>query len=95
MALSLCALLSSGNQISNGQKLVKLFCHLSYHTQGNNLMFLLYCSLKVFAFAGVVGLCALLPINYMGSQIVIDFSDFTNKSLESFSISNVNDGSKR
>ncbi|KAI3784866.1 hypothetical protein L1987_43973 [Smallanthus sonchifolius] len=52
-------------------------------------------SLKVFAFAGVVGLCALLPINYMGSQIVIDFSDFTNKSLESFSISNVNDGSKK
>ncbi|KAK9054011.1 hypothetical protein SSX86_025086 [Deinandra increscens subsp. villosa] len=52
-------------------------------------------SLKVFAFAGVVGLCALLPINYMGSQMVIDFSDLTNKSLESFSISNVNDGSKR
>ncbi|KAI7757545.1 hypothetical protein M8C21_032784 [Ambrosia artemisiifolia] len=51
-------------------------------------------SLKVFAFAGVVGLCALLPINYMGSQIVIDFSDLTNQSLESFSISNVNDGSK-
>ncbi|KAI3768554.1 hypothetical protein L2E82_19339 [Cichorium intybus] len=52
-------------------------------------------SLKVFSFAGVVGLCVLLPINYMGSQIYIDFSDFTNKSLESFSISNVNDGSKR
>ncbi|KAL4581798.1 hypothetical protein LXL04_006326 [Taraxacum kok-saghyz] len=52
-------------------------------------------SLKVFSFAGVVGLCALLPINYMGSQIFIDFSDFTNKSLESFSISNVNDGSQR
>lgn len=52
-------------------------------------------SLKVFSFAGVVGLCVLLPINYMGSQIFIDFSDFTNKSLESFSISNVNDGSKR
>ncbi|XP_076931258.1 hyperosmolality-gated Ca2+ permeable channel 2.3-like [Bidens hawaiensis] len=52
-------------------------------------------SLKVFAFAGIVGLCALLPINYMGNQIVIDFSDFTNKSLESFSISNVNDGSNR
>ncbi|KAK9067206.1 hypothetical protein SSX86_014532 [Deinandra increscens subsp. villosa] len=50
--------------------------------------------LKLFAFAGVVGLCALLPINYIGSQIVIDFSDFTNKSLASFSISNVNDGSK-
>ncbi|KAL4581797.1 hypothetical protein LXL04_006325 [Taraxacum kok-saghyz] len=52
-------------------------------------------SLKVFSFAGVVGLCVLLPINYMGNQIYIDFSDFTNKSLESFSISNVNDGSKR
>lgn len=57
-------------------------------------MRLIIFSLKVFAFAGVVGLCALLPINFMGSQIVIDFSDFTNKSLESFSISNVNDGSK-
>nr|XP_043615619.1 CSC1-like protein HYP1 [Erigeron canadensis]XP_043615620.1 CSC1-like protein HYP1 [Erigeron canadensis] len=52
-------------------------------------------SLKVAAFAAVVGLCALLPINYMGSQIFIDFSDLTNKSLESFSISNVNDGSKK
>ncbi|XP_024977991.1 CSC1-like protein HYP1 isoform X5 [Cynara cardunculus var. scolymus] len=52
-------------------------------------------SLKVFAFAGVLGLCVLLPINYMGSQIVIDFSDITNMSLESFMISNVNDGSKR
>ncbi|KAI3726129.1 hypothetical protein L1987_65926 [Smallanthus sonchifolius] len=58
-------------------------------------MHIIIFSLKVFAFAGVVGLCALLPINYMGSQIVIDFSDFTNKSLESFSISNVNDGSKK
>ncbi|XP_071731048.1 CSC1-like protein HYP1 [Rutidosis leptorrhynchoides] len=52
-------------------------------------------SLRVVAFAAVVGLCVLLPLNYMGSQIVIDFSDFTNISLESFSISNVNDGSKK
>ncbi|KAL7606945.1 hypothetical protein Lser_V15G20259 [Lactuca serriola] len=52
-------------------------------------------SLKVFTFAAVVGLCILLPINYMGNQIYIDFFDFTNASLESFSISNVNDGSKR
>ncbi|MFS7897405.1 putative calcium-dependent channel, 7TM region phosphate [Helianthus anomalus] len=61
----------------------------------NRYILITYCSLKVFSFAGVVGLCALLPINYMGNQIVIDFSDFTNKSLESFSISNVNDGSKK
>ncbi|GJT56774.1 CSC1-like protein HYP1 isoform X1 [Tanacetum coccineum] len=52
-------------------------------------------SLKIVGFAAVLGLCALLPLNYMGSQIVIDISDFTNISLESFSISNVNDGSKK
>ncbi|PWA99573.1 Calcium-binding EF-hand [Artemisia annua] len=42
-------------------------------------------SLKVVGFVAVLGLCALLPLNYIGSPIVIDFSDFTNTSLESFS----------
>ncbi|PWA51287.1 hypothetical protein CTI12_AA388600 [Artemisia annua] len=42
-------------------------------------------SLKVVGFAAVLGLCALLPLNYIGSQIVIDFSDFTNTFQESFS----------
>ncbi|XP_020222807.1 CSC1-like protein HYP1 isoform X2 [Cajanus cajan] len=36
----------------------------------------------------------LLPINYMGSQLSDD-SDFQHKSLDSFSISNVNNGSNR
>ncbi|KAF6171768.1 hypothetical protein GIB67_007289 [Kingdonia uniflora] len=53
-------------------------------------------SLKIFAFAGVVGTFILLPINYFGDQLSIsDFSDLTKKSLDSFSISNVNNGSKR
>ncbi|XP_061366002.1 CSC1-like protein HYP1 [Gastrolobium bilobum] len=51
-------------------------------------------SLKVFTFGGIVGILFLLPINYMGSQIRDD-SDFQNKSLDSFSISNVNNGSNR
>ncbi|KAK9272214.1 hypothetical protein L1049_002585 [Liquidambar formosana] len=52
-------------------------------------------SLRVFTFAGIVGIFILLPINYMGSQLDIDFSDLPQKSLDSFSISNVNDGSNR
>ncbi|CAL2250188.1 unnamed protein product [Prunus armeniaca] len=53
-------------------------------------------SLRVFGFAGIVGVLILLPINYLGNQLDVDFdfSDLPNKSLDSFSISNVNDGSK-
>ncbi|KAL2335480.1 hypothetical protein Fmac_016693 [Flemingia macrophylla] len=51
-------------------------------------------SLKVFAFGGIIGMFVLLPINYMGSQLSDD-SDFQHKSLDSFSISNVNNGSNR
>ncbi|KAK6928161.1 CSC1/OSCA1-like, N-terminal transmembrane domain [Dillenia turbinata] len=50
-------------------------------------------SLKVFAFAGFVGVFVLLPVNYLGNQLDLDFSDLPNKSLDSFSISNVNNGS--
>lgn len=53
-------------------------------------------SLKVFSFIGLVGIFILLPINYVGNQLNdIDFSDLPNKSIDLFSISNVNDGSKR
>ncbi|KAA8547958.1 hypothetical protein F0562_004387 [Nyssa sinensis] len=51
--------------------------------------------LRVFTFAGIVGIFILLPVNYTGNQLNIDFSDLQNKSLDSFSISNVNDGSNR
>ncbi|XP_057447655.1 CSC1-like protein HYP1 [Lotus japonicus] len=51
-------------------------------------------SLKVFTFGGIIGMFVLLPINYMGSQLSDD-SEFQYKSLDSFSISNVNNGSNR
>ncbi|XP_028759251.1 CSC1-like protein HYP1 isoform X2 [Neltuma alba] len=51
-------------------------------------------SLRVVSVGGIVGIFILLPINYMGSQLN-DHSDFQNKSLDSFSISNVNNGSNR
>lgn len=54
-------------------------------------------SVKVFSVAGFIGIFILLPINYLGSQLEIDISDFTNlpnQSIESFSIANVNNGSK-
>ncbi|KAL8471634.1 hypothetical protein ACS0TY_029042 [Phlomoides rotata] len=51
--------------------------------------------LRVFRFAVVVGIFLLLPFNYMGNQLNMDFTDLPNKSLESFSISNVDDGSNR
>lgn len=51
------------------------------------------CSLRVFGFAGIIGVFVLLPINFLGNQLSVDFSDLANKSLDSFSISNVDDGS--
>ncbi|CAA0828396.1 CSC1-like protein HYP1 [Striga hermonthica] len=51
--------------------------------------------LRVFRFAGIIGIFVLLPFNYMGNQLNIDFTDLPNKSLETFSISNVDDGSNR
>ncbi|KAK6155062.1 hypothetical protein DH2020_009310 [Rehmannia glutinosa] len=51
--------------------------------------------LKVFRFAVIIGILILLPFNYMGNQLNIDFTDLPNKSLETFSISNVDDGSNR
>ncbi|XP_074285468.1 CSC1-like protein HYP1 isoform X2 [Silene latifolia] len=52
-------------------------------------------SLKIFSIASVIGIAVLLPVNFMGNQLEIDFSDLPNKSLDSFSISNVNNGSNR
>ncbi|XP_057979343.1 CSC1-like protein HYP1 isoform X3 [Malania oleifera] len=52
-------------------------------------------SLRVFSFAAIIGIFVLLPINFLGNQLSIDFSDLPHKSLDSFSISNVNDGSNR
>ncbi|XP_055802878.1 CSC1-like protein HYP1 [Solanum dulcamara] len=52
-------------------------------------------SARVFTFAVIVGVFILLPINCMGKQLSLDFLDLPNKSLESFTISNVNDGSNR
>ncbi|KAL9226087.1 hypothetical protein vseg_001937 [Gypsophila vaccaria] len=52
-------------------------------------------SLKVFSIAIVIGMGILLPVNFTGSQLKIDFSDLPNKSLDVFSISNVNNGSNR
>jgi hypothetical protein len=47
----------------------------------------------VFTVGGIVGIFVLLPVNYFGDQLSHDISDLASKSLDSFSISNVNDGS--
>ncbi|KAJ6396371.1 hypothetical protein OIU77_021409 [Salix suchowensis] len=52
-------------------------------------------SLRVFTIAGVIGIFILLPVNYFGNQLSDDFGHLPNKSLDSFSIANVNDGSNR
>ncbi|CAI9109753.1 OLC1v1009634C1 [Oldenlandia corymbosa var. corymbosa] len=52
-------------------------------------------SMRVFAFASVIGIFVLLPVNYMGNQLEFDFIGLQNSTLESFTISNVNDGSNR
>ncbi|XP_074309686.1 CSC1-like protein At1g69450 [Silene latifolia] len=51
--------------------------------------------LKVFIFAGAIGLFVLLPINASGSQIdVFDIIAIPNVTLDLFTITNVNNGSK-
>ncbi|XVF16675.1 hypothetical protein REPUB_Repub10bG0052700 [Reevesia pubescens] len=50
---------------------------------------------RVFTFASIIGVFILLPINFLGNQLTDDFSNLPKKSLDSFSISNVNDGSNR
>ncbi|OMP00983.1 hypothetical protein COLO4_12229 [Corchorus olitorius] len=54
----------------------------------------IFCA-RVFTFASIIGVCVLLPINFLGNQLTDDISNLPTKSLESFSISNVNDGSNR
>ncbi|KAJ3685552.1 hypothetical protein LUZ61_014716 [Rhynchospora tenuis] len=52
--------------------------------------------LRVFSVAGIIGILVLVPVNYLGDQLSnIDFSDLPNKSVDLFSISNVDDGSNR
>uniref|UniRef100_A0A5B6ZUL2 Putative CSC1-like protein HYP1 n=1 Tax=Davidia involucrata TaxID=16924 RepID=A0A5B6ZUL2_DAVIN len=59
-------------------------------------MRLIIFSLRVFSLAGIIGVFVLLPVNCTGTQLQqVDFSNLTNNSLDVFSISNVNNGSKR
>ncbi|GMP58642.1 hypothetical protein CsSME_00022237 [Camellia sinensis var. sinensis] len=52
--------------------------------------------LRVFCGAGIIGVFVLLPVNCSGNQLEnVDFANLTNDSLDVFSISNVNNGSKR
>ncbi|EPS71647.1 hypothetical protein M569_03112, partial [Genlisea aurea] len=51
--------------------------------------------LRVFRFAVIIGVFILLPFNYLGNQLNVDLTNLPNKSLEAFSISNVDDGSSR
>ncbi|KAG9439865.1 hypothetical protein H6P81_020030 [Aristolochia fimbriata] len=53
-------------------------------------------SFRVFSVAAFVGVFILLPLNYVGNQLKdTDFSDIPHKSLDVFSISNIDDGSPR
>ncbi|XP_062202387.1 CSC1-like protein HYP1 [Phragmites australis] len=53
-------------------------------------------SIRVFAAAAVLGVGVLLPVNFLGDQLrEIDFSDLPNKSIDLFSVSNVQDGSNK
>ncbi|KAK2636143.1 hypothetical protein Ddye_030935 [Dipteronia dyeriana] len=53
-------------------------------------------SLKVFSLAGIIGIFIILPVNCSGTALsTIDFTDFSNNSLDVFSISNIESGSQR
>lgn len=52
-------------------------------------------SLRVFSFAGIIGLFVLLPINCAGTQLAaFDITIISSETLDLFTISNVNNGSK-
>ncbi|KAI9169865.1 hypothetical protein LWI28_018786 [Acer negundo] len=52
--------------------------------------------LKVFSLAGIIGIFIILPVNCSGTALqTIDFTDFSNNSLDVFSISNIESGSQR
>uniref|UniRef100_A0A7C9ENG5 CSC1/OSCA1-like 7TM region domain-containing protein n=1 Tax=Opuntia streptacantha TaxID=393608 RepID=A0A7C9ENG5_OPUST len=52
-------------------------------------------SLRVFSFAGIIGLLFLLPINCLGTQLAaFDITIISSETLDLFTISNVNNGSK-
>ncbi|XP_062111373.1 CSC1-like protein At1g69450 [Humulus lupulus] len=52
-------------------------------------------SLKVFLFAGVIGIFVILPVNCSGDKLDnLDLTNLFNNSLDVFTISNVNNGSK-
>ncbi|XP_028803689.1 CSC1-like protein At1g69450 isoform X2 [Neltuma alba] len=51
-------------------------------------------SLKIFSFAGFIGILVLLPVNVSGDALVgFDFTNVTSSSLDIFTISNVKNGS--
>ncbi|XP_062203953.1 CSC1-like protein HYP1 [Phragmites australis] len=53
-------------------------------------------SIRLFAAASVLGVGVLMPVNFLGDQLrEIDFSDLPNKSVDLFSVSNVQDGSSK
>ncbi|KAG0521439.1 hypothetical protein BDA96_08G160400 [Sorghum bicolor] len=53
-------------------------------------------SIRVFAAAAVLGVGVLLPVNFLDHQLQeIDFTDLPNKSIDLFSVSNVQDGSSK
>lgn len=53
-------------------------------------------SLRIFLFAGIIGIFVLLPVNCSGNNLEeFDFSSLSSYSLDVFSISNIKNGSKR
>jgi len=57
--------------------------------------YIFVCSFRVFSFAGIIGLFILLPINCAGTQLAaFDITIISSETLDVFTISNVNNGSK-
>lgn len=49
------------------------------------------CSLKVFLFAGIIGVFVILPVNVFGDQLTqINYADWSANSLDIFSVVNLN-----
>lgn len=88
-------LIPSAGWVAKAWKLSEEELYSSSGLDGVVFMRIITFSVKIFTFAGVIGIFVLLPVNCWGNQLQdFDVANFTSNSLDVFTISNINSGSK-
>lgn len=88
-------LIPSAGWVAKAWKLSEEELYASSGLDGVVFMRIITFSVKIFTFAGVIGVFVLLPVNCWGNQLQdFDVANFTSSSLDVFTISNINSGSK-